>query len=125
MAAEDEVRETYERYLSAFVANDLTGIDAVVSYPLAHIGDGVVRMFDTFPINPAKLMADKGWHTTLNSRYEVVATSPTKAHVVLFNGDRVRADGSLIETVSAFYAFTRTADGWKLYALSDLVNPAA
>jgi hypothetical protein len=124
MAAEDEVRETYERYLSAFVANDLAGIDAVVSYPLAHIGDGVVRMFDTFPINPARLMTDKGWHTTLNSRYAVVATSPTKAHVVLFNGDRVRADGSLIETVSAFYAFTRTADGWKLYALSDLVNPA-
>jgi hypothetical protein len=125
MAAMDEVRETYERYLAAFVANDLAGIDAVVSYPLAHIGDGVVRMFDTFPIDPAELMAAKGWHTTLNSRYEVVATSPTKAHVVLFNGDRVRADGSLIETVSAFYAFTRTADGWKLYALSDLVNPAA
>jgi hypothetical protein len=54
MATMDEVRETYERYLAAFVANDLAGI----------------------------------------------------------------------ETVFAFYAFTRTTDGWKLYALSDLVNPA-
>lgn len=124
MADADDVRATYERYLTAFVNNDLAGIDAVVSYPLAHIGDGEVRMYDTFPIDPAGLKAAKNWHTTLNSRYDVVAVSPTKAHVVLFTADRVRPDGSLIEAVSAFYAFTRTGDGWRLYAISDVVNPA-
>jgi hypothetical protein len=123
MTDADEVRATYERYLSSFVDNDLAGIDAVVSYPLAHIGDGQVRTYDTFPIDPAGLKAAKGWHTTVNSRYEVVAVSRTKAHVVLYHGDRVRADGSLIETVAGFYAFTRTDDGWKMYAISDVVNP--
>jgi hypothetical protein len=34
----------------------------------------------------------------------------------------VRTDGSLIETVSAFYAFTRTDGGWKMYAISDVVT---
>jgi enamine deaminase RidA (YjgF/YER057c/UK114 family) len=119
-----EVRAAYERYLTAFVDNDLAGIDDVVSYPLAHIGEGEVRLFDTFPINPADLKRVKGWHTTVNSRYEVVAASPAKAHVVLYHADRVREDGSLIETVSAFYAFKHTDAGWKLYAISDVLDPA-
>jgi hypothetical protein len=125
MTPADEVRMTYERYLSAFVDNDIAGIDAVVSYPLAHIGVGDVRLHDSFPIDPRALKAAKDWHTTVNSRYEVVAISPVKAHVVLYHGDRLRPDGSLIETVSAFYAFTRTGDGWKMYAISDVVNAAA
>jgi enamine deaminase RidA (YjgF/YER057c/UK114 family) len=119
-----DVRAAYERYLAAFVNNDLAGINDVVSYPLAHIGEGEVRLLDTFPINPADLKQAKGWHTTVNSRYEIVATSPTKAHVILYRGDRVRKDGSLIETISAFYAFKHTDAGWKLYAISDVVNPA-
>jgi hypothetical protein len=52
----------------------------------------------------------------------VVAVSPEKAHVILHRGDRVRADGSLIETVAAFYGFTRTDEGWKIFAISDLVD---
>ena len=119
-----EVAATYDRYLAAFIASDLDGINAVVSYPLAHIGDGVVRLFDTFPLNPAELRRAKQWHTTINSQIEVVAVSPTKAHVMLRTADRVREDGSLIETISAFYAFKRTDGGWKLFAISDVVNPA-
>jgi ketosteroid isomerase-like protein len=119
-----QVRAAYERYLSAFVQADLAAIDEVVAYPLAHIGQTGVRLFDTFPINPADLKAAKGWHATVNARYEVVAVSARKAHVLLYSADRIRKDGSLIETVSAFYAFTRTDTGWKLYALSDVVNPA-
>lgn len=122
MTDADDVRAAYEKYLSSFTGNDLAGIDSVVAYPLAYIADGRVVMFDRFPIKPADLMAAKGWHTTVDSRYEVVAVSPTKAHVVLHEGRRVRADGSHIETVSAFYAFTRTDDGWKMYAISDVVT---
>lgn len=119
-----QVIAAYERYLTAFIDGDIPGIDAVVSYPLAHIGEAEVRMYDAFPINPAELKGTKAWHTTVNSRFEVVAVSPVKAHVVLYRADRVREDGSLIETVSAFYAFKRTADGWKMYAISDVLNPA-
>ena len=119
-----EVAATYERYLAAFIASDLAASDALVFYPLAHIGDGAVRLFDQFPLNPAGLRRAKQWHTTLNSEVEVVAVSPTKAHVILRTADRVREDGSLIETVSAFYAFKKTEEGWKLFAVSDVVNPA-
>lgn len=119
------VRTAYERYLHAFAHADLAAIDAVVVYPLARIGQGEVHLCDTFPIDPAELRRATGWHTTVNARYDVVAVSPEKAHVILRNADRVRADGSLIETVAAFYAFTRTDDGWKIFAISDLINATA
>jgi hypothetical protein len=45
---------------------------------------------------------------------------PTKAHVVLPNVKRWRKDGSLIEIVSAFYAFTKTPEGWKMFAISGI-----
>jgi organic hydroperoxide reductase OsmC/OhrA len=121
-AAAAAVRTAYERYLDAFTRADLVAIDAVVAYPLARIGKGDVRLCDTFPIDPGELRRTSGWHTTVNARYDVVAVSPEKAHVLLHRGDRVRADGSLIETVAAFYAFTRTDDGWKIFAISDLVD---
>jgi hypothetical protein len=121
---ESEVLQAYDRYLAGFVASDLDVINSVVQYPLAHIGEGIVRLFDTFPIDPAELRERKQWHTTIHSVREVVVASPTKAHVVLRSAERVREEGSLIETVSAFYAFTRTAEGWKMFALSDVVIPA-
>jgi hypothetical protein len=117
-----EVLATYNRYLAAFIAGDLDALNAVVSYPLAHIAETEVRMHDAFPINPIELRRTKAWHTTVNSRFEVVATSSNKAHVVLYHADRTREDGSLIETVSALYVFKRTSDGWRLYAISDLVS---
>ena len=49
--------------------------------------------------------------------------SETKAHLVLKRGTRVRRDGSSIEQVSAFYAWTKTADGWKMFAVSDVTVP--
>jgi hypothetical protein len=36
----------------------------------------------------------------------------------------MRADGSPIETVSAFYALTRTSSGWKFFAFSDITVAA-
>lgn len=120
----DEVLAVYEEYLKCFVRNDIAGINALVEYPLTYIGPGDVRMCDTFPIDPGELIRMTGWHTTLNMRYEVVAVSADKAHVVLHRGDRVRKDGSLIETVSGFYAFKRVGEGWRLYALSDVVVPS-
>ena len=120
-----EVIQAYERYLQAFLADDVATIDALVQYPLAYIGDGKVSMLDEYPIKPSALMAAKAWHTSIGMEYEVVGISATKAHLVLKRGTRVRRNGSPIEEVFAFYAWTKTTDGWKMFAVSDVTVPAA
>jgi hypothetical protein len=115
-----EVLGAYEKYLEAFMSNDMNGINALVSYPLAYVGDGVVKMFNEYPIRPSELMGQTGWRDTLNMQYEVVAVSDTKAHGILRSGTRVRADGSPIEDISGFYAWTKTTTGWKMFAISDV-----
>jgi hypothetical protein len=120
-----EVAQAYERYLQAFLADDTQTIDALVQYPLAYIGDGKVSMLDEFPIKPSALMAAKSWHTSVDMEYEVVGVSATKAHLVLRRGTRVRRDGSPIEEVFAFYAWTKTDAGWKIFAVSDLTVPCS
>ena len=122
--ARDQVADAYARYLHAFTAGDLEAVEALVQFPLTYIGAGETRLLDRFPVSPQQLRETKQWHDTVNADYEVSLISATKAHVILRRADRIRADGSLIETVAAFYAFTRTVDGWKLFALSDIVIPA-
>jgi hypothetical protein len=118
-----DVIQAYERYLKAFLADDLAAIDALVQYPLAYIGDGKVSILDRWPFKPSTLRQAKGWHTSIDMAYEVIGISATKAHVVLKRCTRVRRDGSPIEDICAFYAWTRTADGWKMFALSDVTVP--
>ena len=121
--SEAEVIQAYERYLEAFLADDVAAIDALVQYPLAYIAEGTVRMLDEYPIKPSALMAAKDWHTSIDLEYEVIGLSETKAHLVLKRCTRVRRDGSPIEGVFAFYAWTRTEDGWKMFAVSDVTVP--
>jgi hypothetical protein len=118
-----EVIQAYERYLQAFLADDIAAIDALVQYPLTYIGDGKVSTLDAFPIRPSELMAAKRWHTSTNMEYEVVGVSETKAHLILKRGTRVRRDGSPIEEIYALYAWTKTDDGWKMFAVSDVTVP--
>jgi hypothetical protein len=118
-----EVIQAYERYLQAFLADDLAAIDALVQYPLAYIGDGKVSMLDEYPIKPSALMAAKDWHTSVDMEFEVIGISETKAHLILKRGTRVRRDGSPIEDVFAFYAWTKTEQGWKMFAVSDVTVP--
>ena len=120
----DAVITAYQTYVRAFFANDIEAIDAVVAYPVAYVGAGTTVMLDSFPVKPADLMAQKQWHATTDTDFEVVGVSADKAHVILPQARRLRADGSLIETVSAFYAFTRTDSGWKIFALSDITVQA-
>ncbi len=123
------VRQAYERYLNAFINDDMDTVEQLIHYPLTYIGDGEVHTLDAFPVSPAKLREQKQWHSTINSDFSVSLVTPTKAHVILHSAERVRKDGSLIETVSAFYAFTKqkTENGdpqWKIFAISDIVIPA-
>jgi hypothetical protein len=119
-----EVIQAYERYLQAFVADDIAAIDALVQYPLAYIGDGKVSLLNQYPIRPSSLIPAKDWHTSIDMEYEVIGLSETKAHLVLKRCTRVRRDGSPIEDVYAFYAWTRTDDGWKMFAVSDVTVPS-
>ncbi|HTI82727.1 MAG TPA: hypothetical protein VL614_19915 [Acetobacteraceae bacterium] len=122
--AKDEVLATYTAFLTAFRANDLPAIDQLFQYPFAYVGNGQTSLLETFPIKPAELMAAKQWHDTKDFSCEVVFASADKAHLIVRRATRVRSDGSPIETVSAFYALTRTASGWKFFALSDITVPA-
>lgn len=118
-----EILATYSAYVAAFRANDVSALDKLIHYPLAYIGAGRTTLMDAFPIQPAELMAAKQWHDTKGLDPEVVFVSSDKAHLIARQATRVRADGSPIEVVSAFYALTRTSSGWKFFALSDITVP--
>ena len=120
-----QVSATYEAYTRAFLANDLDAINELVKYPIAYIRHDDVVLMDSFPIKPADLMAQKQWHNSTDTEFEIVGISQTKAHVVLPKARRWRKDGTLIETASAFYAFTKTEAGWKMFAISGIAVPAA
>lgn len=115
-----QVITTYTAYINAFRANDVVALDRLIQYPLAYIGNGGVTMVDTYPVQPAELMAAKQWHDTEDLNPEVVFLSAEKAHVIVRRATRKRIDGSPIELVSAFYALTRTSTGWKFFAYSDI-----
>ena len=106
------------------VRNDVQAIDKLIQYPLAYIGNGQTTLVDTYPIKPAELVATKQWHDIKDIACELVFASADKAHLILRHATRVRADGSPIETISAFYALTRTPSGWKFFAVSDITIPA-
>ncbi len=123
--AKEEVLAAYAAYLAAFQANNPAALNALIQFPFAYIGQGDTALVDTFPIHPAALKAAKQWHATKDFSSEVVFASDDKAHLILRQATRIRADGSPIETVSAFYALTRTPSGWKFFALSDITIPAS
>ena len=122
--ADQALREAVTRaymdfYAEGFKQNDARLIDKVVKYPLAHTRGGVTRLLDQYPVNPARLKAEKQWDHSTDWHFDILAISDTEAHTVA-RAVRRRADGSRIESVHAFYAFTLTTDGWKIYALADL-----
>jgi hypothetical protein len=118
-----EVLDTYGAFVKAFRENDLPALDRLIQYPLAYIGDGRTTVVGTFPVQPADLMAAKQWHDTKDLDPEVVFVTQDKAHMIVRRATRLRADGSPIEVVSAFYALTRTATGWRFFAFSDITVP--
>ena len=119
-----EVLSAYEAYLTAFNNDDIDTIDSLVAWPLSYIGNGKVTSLDQFPVKPSELRESMAWDRSEGFEIDVVAVTESKAHVLMRNTRRLRKDGSLIEEASAFYAFTKTKDGWKMFALSDIRMPA-
>lgn len=114
-----EIHETYMKYyVAGFKENDVSLIDKMVKYPLAYIKNGSVTMCDSYPIDPKSLKEEKGWDHSVDWKFEVTAANNLEAHAVA-SAVRCRADGSKIENVHGFYAFTKTDAGWKMYAFAD------
>lgn len=114
----DLLKAYMDYYVEGFKTNDVSLIDKIIKYPIAYIKDGSVAFFDSYPIDPVQLKAEKAWDHSTDWKFEITAVSEHDAHAVA-SAVRRRKDGSKIESVHGFYAFTMTDDGWKMYAVAD------
>jgi hypothetical protein len=124
MSNRSDVLEAFHAYLAAFMASDEQALRDCLQWPCTFLLEGHVETQNAFPYSPTELKRRKGWATSVGIEIDVVAVSRSKAHVLLRNCERLRPDGSLIEQVSAFYAFTKTTAGWKIFAMSGMEFPA-
>ena len=117
---EIEVLKAYEQYLAYFLDNNMNGINSLVKFPITYIADGESKSLDAFPVTPKEMMENKQQDTTIDTETYVHGTNSTKGHVIS-SGTRIRKDKSVIEKYTVFYAFTKTDNGWKMYAISDVI----
>jgi hypothetical protein len=116
-----EVLITYERFIKFFFKNDMKGINSLVQYPITHISEGKSELLDSFYLTPKEMMENKEWDTSIDITTSIHGITRTKAHVIS-TGTRIRKDKSVIEKYTIFYAFIKTEDGWKMYAMSDVIS---
>ena len=119
---EKAVMAVYEDYISAFLANDIDGINAVCNFPIAHTGDGKTQHLDAWPVSPAKFKVEKNWHTSIDIEVQLWGVNETKGHVIA-RGTRVREDMSVIEKYTAVYMIGKFPEGWRIFAVSDIDVP--
>ena len=117
---DNEVLVAYEQYLAYFLDNDMDGINSLVKFPITYIADGESKLLDAFPVTPKEMMENKQWDTTIDKETLGHGSNSNKGHVIS-SGTRIRKDKSVIEKYTVFYAFTKTDDGWKMYAISDVI----
>ena len=117
---EKEVLKAYEEYLAYFLNNDMDGVNSLVKFPITSIADGESKLLDAFPVTPKEMMENKQWDTTIDIETYVHGVNSKKGHVIS-SGTRIRKDKSVIEKYTAFYAFTKTDKGWKMYAVSSII----
>ena len=117
---EKEVLKAYEEYLAYFLNNDMDGVNSLVKFPITSITDGESKLLDAFPVTPKEMMENKQWDTTIDTETYVHGVNSKKGHVISC-GTRIRKDKSVIEKYTAFYAFTKTDKGWKMYAVSSVI----
>ena len=117
---EKEVLKAYEEYLAYFLNNNMDGVNSLVKFPITSIADGETKLLDAFPVTPKEMMENKQWDTTIDTETYVHGVNSKKGHVIS-SGTRIRKDKSVIEKYTAFYAFTKTDKGWKMYAVSSVI----
>ena len=112
---EQDVLDTFENYLNAFLKSDLNLINSFIEYPKTYISDGDVVTLNEFPVNP------KEWHTTIDIKTEIHGYNGKTTNIIS-SGERIKKDRTLIEEHSAFYAFKKIGSEWKMYAISQVIN---
>ena len=117
---EKEVLKVYKEYLTYFLDNDMDGVNSLVKFPITFIEDGESKLLDAFPVTPKEMMENKQWYTTIDTKTYVHGANSEKGHIIS-SGTRIRKDKSVIEKYTAFYAFTKTDKGWKMYAVSSVI----
>ena len=115
-----DLHDTYMKYYAeGFKTNNLELIDRIVVYPIAYINAGSVEMCSVYPIDPGELKKEKQWDHSTEWNFEITGLNEHSAHAVA-SAVRRRKDGTQIENVHGFYAFTMTEQGWKMYAVADV-----
>ena len=114
-----ELLKRYKQYLAYFLDNNMNGINSLVKYPITYLADGECKLLDAFPIKPKEMMESKQWDTTIDTNTYIHGVNSKKGHVIS-SGTRIRKDKSVIEKYTAFYGFTKTDEGWKMYAISSV-----
>ena len=115
-----DLHETYMKYyVEGFKQDNVGLIDKIVKYPIAYINSGSVEMCSVYPIDPSELKKEKQWDHSTEWNFEITALNEHSAHAVA-SAVRRRKDGTRIENVHGFYAFTMTEQGWKMYAVADV-----
>ena len=117
-----EVMGVLHNYQQAIETGTRDEIQTMVHLPVAYIAEDDVQMRERYPFDPVKLREVTGFHHG-NSAYDILHIDETKAHVVI-NATRMRADGSPIEQVGAFYILQKRGDVWKIAAFSGIRTPA-
>ena len=115
-----DLHETYMKYyVEGFKTDNVELIDKMVKYPIAYINAGSVEMCREYPIDPSELKKEKQWDHSTDWKFAITAVSEHSAHAVA-SAVRRRKDGTKIENVHGFYAFTMTDEGWKMFAVADV-----
>ena len=120
VALKEQLLDTYQIYIDGFKSNDMKLIDSIVQYPIAFLSNGTVKMLNQYPVNPEKLKVEKGWDHSRDWTFDIQAINDYQAHAAA-SAVRCRADGSIIERIHGFYAFTRIDNEWKMFALSEVI----
>jgi len=123
MSNRSDVFAAIERYKQGFDEHDDEKIRDAFVWPHTLLANGTTTTLHEPLVTTAEMKATKNWARSINWEIDVIAASNTSAHVAVRNVERVRADGSLIECVSGFYALTKTDKGWKIFAISAITSP--
>ena len=92
-----------------------------IKFKITYLADEECKLLDSFLVTPKEMMENKQWDTTVDTETYVHGTNSSKGHVIS-SGTRIRKDKTIIEKYTVFYAFTKTDDGWKMYAISSVIQ---
>ena len=107
-----------ERYHEAFLHGTRDDLEAMVHLPVIYISETDVQVRDRYPFDPVKLRAATDFHHT-DSVTSYPHIEETRIHA-LIEGNRCRADGSVIESIKSVYILQDRGDGWRVAMFSGM-----